>query len=173
MKLKLACAPGITSAFFGAAMLAMSPTGFAAEQGIAQLSWMAGCWKAPDAEPGSGEYWSPPAGGSMLGTSRTIRKGKLVEFEFMQLRTLEDGTLAFIAQPSGAAPTTFKLKLLDSTGVTFENPGHDFPQRVFYSRETSGRMSARIEGVAEGSTQSIQFPLVRVDCTKLFEPLGK
>ncbi len=158
-------------AFIAGAVFALSASASGADQGIAQLGWLAGCWKAPEAELGSGEYWSPPAGGSMLGTSRTIRQGKLIEFEFMQFRTLDDGTLAFVAQPSGMAPTTFRLKVLDDTGVTFENPGHDFPQRVIYSREKRESMSARIEGVVDGVSRSIQFPMVRVDCTRHFEPV--
>lgn len=155
---------------FAGMMLAVALDASAADQGIAQLGWLAGCWKAPDAEPGSGEYWSPPAGGSMLGTSRTIRQGKLIEFEFMQLRTLEDGALAFIAQPSGKEPTTFRLKALDSSGVTFENLGHDFPQRVIYSREVRGSISARIEGTVNGAPRSVHFPMMRIDCTTHFKP---
>ncbi len=82
----------------------------------------------------------------MLGTSRTIRQGEMVEFEFMQVRTMDDGALMFIAQPSGSPPTTFALKTLDATGVTFEKPEHDFPQRVLYSHATDGNIAARIEG---------------------------
>lgn len=53
---------------------------------IANLSWLSGCWAREQGEPGSGEMWTAPAGGTMLGISRTIRAGKTVEHEFMQIR---------------------------------------------------------------------------------------
>jgi len=157
------------AAVVGTVLLFCVPTG-GAEPGIAQLAWLSGCWKAENAEPGSGEQWTPPAGGSMIGTSRTIRQGKMIEFEFMQFRTLNDGKLVFIAQPTGNPPTTFRLKILDKTGVTFENLEHDFPQRVIYSRFENGTISARIEGMVNGALRTVHYPMVRVDCSEHFRP---
>jgi Domain of unknown function (DUF6265) len=74
----------------------------------------------------------------------------------------------FIAQPSGSPPTTFRLKVLDKTGVTFENPGHDFPQRVIYSKGENGSISARIEGMANGALRTIHYPMMRADCKESF-----
>ena len=159
------------AAAVGALLLIGMPDALAAQPDVTQLAWLSGCWKAQSAEPGSGEQWSPPAGGAMIGTSRTIRQGKMAEFEFMQFRTLGDGTLAFIAQPSGSPPTTFRLKLLDKTGVTFENLDHDFPQRVIYSRVANGNISARIEGTVNGALRAIDYPMTRVDCTEQFKEL--
>ena len=60
---------------------------------ISQLAWLGGCWKSETAEPGSGEHWLPLAGGTLLGVSRTVKQGKTVEFEFMQVRALENCAL--------------------------------------------------------------------------------
>lgn len=51
--------------------------------------------------------------------------------------------------------------------VTFENPHHDFPQRVRYSAVGGDRIAARIEGVLNGSLRGIDFPLRRVQCDAL------
>ena len=157
------------AALVGTVLLLIAPA-LGAEPGIAQLSWLSGCWKADNGEPGSGEQWTPPAGGSMIGTSRTIRQGNMVEFEFMQFRTLDDGKLVFIAQPGGSPPTTFRLKTLDKTGVTFENLEHDFPQRVAYSKFENGTIAARIEGMVNGALRTVHYPMVRVDCSDYFRP---
>jgi hypothetical protein len=157
------------AALAGTVLLIGMPDGaWGAQPDITQLSWLSGCWKAENAEPGSGEQWTRPAGGAMIGTSRTIRQGKMVEFEFMQFRTQNDGSLVFIAQPSGSPPTTFRLKALDKTGVTFENIQHDFPQRVIYSMGENGNISARIEGVVNGALRAIHYPMMRVDCKESF-----
>ena len=47
-----------------------------------------------------------PRGGSMLGMSRTVIGGKTVEYEFLRI-ALVDGTLAYVAKPSGQAEAPF------------------------------------------------------------------
>lgn len=136
----------------------------AAEPDIARLAWLAGCWKNESAEPGSGEYWTPLSGGTMFGVARTVKQGKTVEFEFMQLRHLPDGKLAFIAQPSGQRTTVFPLLRINESEATFENLQHDFPQRVIYARADESRLRARIEGMRSGKLRVIEFPMSRVSC---------
>jgi hypothetical protein len=136
----------------------------AAEPAITGIAWLAGCWQSDGGEPGSGEQWTALAGGTMLGTSRTVKQGRTVEFEFMQLRHLPDGRLAFIAMPSGQRTAVFPLLRLDEREAVFENPQHDFPQRVVYARDGSSRLRARIEGTSDGALRVIEFPMSRVSC---------
>jgi hypothetical protein len=66
----------------------------------------------------------------MFGISRTLRDGRPVAYEFMQIRPDTSGRLEFVALPSGQAETTFRQA--GDTGteeIVFENPAHDFPQR--------------------------------------------
>lgn len=152
-----------------AAALGMLPlAAVGAEGDLARMSWLAGCWTTASAEPGTGEHWTTPAGGTMLGTSRTIRGGKTRDFEFMQLRLLDDGRLAFIAQPAGVPPTTFPLKSMTADQAVFENLAHDFPQRVIYARTAEGNLRARIEGTLDGQSRGMDYPMNRVDCTRYF-----
>jgi len=152
------------SVFTAMASLLLAASASAAEPDIAQLSWLAGCWKNDQAEPGSEERWMPPAGGTMLGVSRTIRQGRTVEFEFMEIRYLPDGKLAYIAHPSGQNTATFTAKQMGASEVIFENLQHDFPQRVAYAKEGETKLAARIEGVRNGSLRVIRFALSRVSC---------
>lgn len=137
---------------------------FAADVGVDAVAWLAGCWQADPGEPGTVEQWLAPAGGTMLGVSRTVRQGRTVGFEFMQLRLLPDGMLAFIAQPSGRPPTVFRARSVRHGEAVFENPEHDFPQRVVYARPEPSRLLARIEGVRQGSARSIEFAFTRIAC---------
>ncbi|MES2992464.1 MAG: DUF6265 family protein [Pseudomonadota bacterium] len=147
-----------------AAILLAGATAHAAPGDLQKMSWLAGCWQSQDAEPGSVEHWTPIGGATMLGLSRTVRQGQTVAFEFMQLRELPDGRLAFIAQPSGRSPTTFPALRVSDTEVTFENTSHDFPQRVIYARDGHARLRARIEGQRNGTLRAIDFPMLRVGC---------
>lgn len=95
----------------------------------------------------------------MLGTSRTVEHGKTVAFEFMELRYLPDGKLAFIAHPSNQSTTIFPVLHISDSEAVFENPEHDFPQRVAYAREGASTIRARIEGVRKGALRVVEFPM--------------
>lgn len=126
---------------------------------------LAGCWQDPAGEPGSGEVWMAPAGGSMLGMARTLKGGRQVQFEFQQLRLEADGGLVFIAQPNGRPPTRFLASRSGPEEWVFDNPDHDFPQRVAYRIEAADRVAARIEGPGrDGRWRVVAFPLRRVAC---------
>lgn len=133
---------------------------------IDTLAWLAGCWGAEGGEPGSGEVWTAPAGGTMLGIGRAVKGGRTVSHEFMQLRLNADGVLVFIATPSGQNETVFTAVAQGEGSVTFENLSHDFPQRVSYSLQPDGRLLARIEGTRAGRARSIDFALRRADCDR-------
>lgn len=132
---------------------------------VESLAWLAGCWARTTAEPGSGEQWTPPAGGTMLGTSRTVRDGLTVEYEFVVIRANDSGQLAYFAHPSGQAAAAFPLLRLGAGEVVFENPTHDFPQRVGYRLESGGdALLAWIEGTSDGRTRRVEFPMTRTAC---------
>ncbi|NJC28711.1 DUF6265 family protein [Xanthomonas arboricola] len=154
-----------TLPFIAVIIVLVAGTGTSARAAdISQLAWLGGCWKSDTAEPGSGEHWLPLAGGTLLGVSRTVKQGKTVEFEFMQIRAAESGQLAFIAMPSGQKTVVFPLLRLGETEVVFENPQHDFPQRVIYQVEGETKLRARIEGMRKGALRVIEFPMNRVSC---------
>lgn len=126
---------------------------------IDRLGWLAGCWAQTRQDGLTEEHWMKPAGGSMLGMSRTVRRGRTAEFEFLQIRDVA-GRLAYIAKPSNQPEATFPLKALTDQEVVFENPEHDFPQRIIY-RAAEGRLTARIEGTLNGKARAIDFPYTR------------
>lgn len=156
----------ISTVFVVVALLAGNPWSALGQSAdpLAPIAWLAGCWSADGKDAGSGEYWLPPAGGTMFGASRTVQNGRTVEHEFMQLRVNADGRLAFIAAPSGQRETAFVASHTADGAVTFENLQHDFPQRVIYRLVATGRMLARIEGMQGGALRGVEFPMTRIVC---------
>ncbi|PWF41210.1 DUF6265 family protein [Massilia glaciei] len=149
------------------ALAALGAQARAAEPDINKLAWLSGCWQSDTGEAGSGENWGSLAGGTMLGAGRTVRQGKTVDFEFMQLRALDDGRLAFVAHPAGQPGATFPLLRISDVEAVFENRGHDFLQRVIYAREGAAKLRARIEGMRGGKMKVIEFPMSRVGCDQV------
>jgi hypothetical protein len=129
----------------------------------AALSWMAGCWRQESSGRVVEETWMAPRGDGMLGMSRTVAKGRIVEHEFLQIR-VQDGRLVYIAKPSRQPEASFTAKSAGAGEVIFENLAHDFPQRIIYRLQSDGNLAARIEGTEKGQARGIDFGMKRVAC---------
>jgi hypothetical protein len=122
---------------------------------VDQFAWLTGCWTMTRGESVVEEEWLKPLGGTLMGISRTVKGGRTVEHEFVQIRDV-DGKLAYVAKPSGQAEATFPLKTFSDNELVFENPAHDFPQRIMYRRTKDG-VTARVEGTRNGQTRGLDF----------------
>ncbi len=141
-----------------------SVTSAQASASVEDLAWLAGCWASVGGQAGSGEQWTVPAGKTLLGVSRTVQNSKTVAYEFLQIRETEAGEIEYIAKPSGQTEATFLMVRLSEGEVVFENPGHDFPQRIIYRLKAEGNLEARIEGEVKGEVRTADFPMKRIDC---------
>jgi hypothetical protein len=133
--------------------------------GIDQVSWLAGCWETAAGDRTTEEHWLPPRAGSMLGVSRTVRAGKLASHELVLLRE-QGAQLAYEAHPAGQPPAVFLSRTITPDSVVFENPKHDFPRRIGYTRQAPDGLLAWIEGPgkAPSATRRVEFAYRRVPC---------
>ena len=134
--------------------------------GVEGLGWLAGCWVQRTEAMVIEEQWTAPGGGTLLGVSRTTRAGSLVGWEFTRIFARGD-TVVFAAQPSGQSPAEFYGRVTGGDEIEFENPAHDFPQRVSYWREGPA-LRARIEDVA--GTRGVDFVYAPAACPSGSEP---
>jgi len=131
---------------------------------IARLAWLSGCWEELSSRGTIEEQWTSPRAGTMLGTGRTVRGDTTAEYEFVVLRE-QDGRLAYEAHPSRQSPAVFMSSGVEGGRVVFENPEHDFPQRVGYERHGTDALLAWIEGTPNGASRRIEFRYRRVSCS--------
>ena len=125
---------------------------------LEKLQWLAGSWKLENNGKLIEEQWMRPAGGMMVGMSRTVVGGKTVSFEFLRIEERGD-TLVYIAQPEGHPGTEFRLAEATESEWVFANPQHDFPKRIRYRRNADGSATARIED--ESGKKGMDFPYQR------------
>jgi hypothetical protein len=97
----------------------------------------------------------------MLGVNRTVLAGRKNAFEFMRIED-RAGRPVFFASPEGRPPVEFKAIESSATRLVFENPAHDYPQRIIYWRDGPDVLMARIEGKVGGKERSQQWRFVRV-----------
>lgn len=130
---------------------------------VSPMNWLSGCWESRGANKQITEQWTRPLGGMMFGIGQTVRNGKTVSYEIMRIAETETG-LTFISKPSeNRDETRFKLIKYSEREATFENPDHDFPQRIIY-RPRGKKLKARIEGNNNGKFLGIDFAYLRVKC---------
>ena len=128
------------------------------------LGWLAGCWERRTRNGVVEEQWMAPRGGELLGMSRTTRGDSVAEWEFLRIYAVGD-TLVYAAQPSRQPPAEFRMRASGTapSALRFENPTHDFPQRILY-RTAGDSLIARVEGKMNGQERGVDFPYVRVEC---------
>jgi len=100
---------------------------------VDDLAWMSGQWQTADGA--TEESWTAPRGGMMLGVGRTTRDGVVREYEFLRLQAGADGVPVYWGSPNGATPVGFRLSQAGPSSATFDNPAHDYPQRIRYRRD--------------------------------------
>lgn len=163
--MKLRPSPSSIRVLLMAALLWGAAGAAAAEEkkGLDQLAFLVGCWQG---ELGGGftvrESHSTPLGGQMLGMSQTVAGGKTRAFEFLRITEDPEGTVSYRPNPGGKESVAFKLAKATATEVVFENPAHDFPQRIAYELK-EGQLVARIE-LMDGKKRQ-EFPMKPVSCT--------
>lgn len=128
---------------------------------LGSLAWLSGTWVSEDATgPRTIEHWLVPDGGSMLGVNRSVVDGRTVFFEYLRIEAEEDG-IVYLASPRGRdPPTRFTATESGPQWIAFENPEHDFPQRIEYRREDA-RLTMTISGIEQGQRRTSSWSLVR------------
>jgi Domain of unknown function (DUF6265) len=144
-------------------LLCVADVGFAQQATVDRVAWLQGCWRSTRGEATIEEQWMAPRGGAMLGMGRTVRGSKLVEYELVLIKE-QEGRLAYEAHPSGQPTATFMATTATDTSVVFENPRHDFPQRVGYRRHGADALDAWVEGQADGKSRRVDFSYQRARC---------
>jgi hypothetical protein len=120
------------------------------------LAWMAGSWSGTARGIEMEEQWTLPKGNSMIGLHRDVGKGRTLGFEFLRIEQQGDA-IVYLSMPNGRSPATpFPLKEVSGTRVVFENPSHDFPQRIIYWKDGAD-LCARIEGTSNGKEGSQEW----------------
>ena len=122
------------------AMTAVTMSSASQKSGVDRLEWIAGCWTSDDGKERIEENW------------------------MIQIREV-NGQLAYVVSLGlSAKPVIFKLIKNSDSEATFENPEHDFPQRIIYRRESADTLFARIEGQEKGVNKAMDFRYRRSRC---------
>lgn len=146
-------------------VLTLSAPSLAAQDATTSVAWLAGCWEARDGARTTFEMWSPPQGGLLVGAGRTVVGTQARAHEHLRLHSAGD-TLIYTALPSGQAEAQFRSTVVTDSSFTVENLGHDFPQRLVYTRAGADSITVRVEGPGPNGTRGFTLRFARSHCTE-------
>ena len=126
---------------------------------LKSLAWLSGNWISTTGERTLLESWGRMTDSSFGGHVRMIHEGDTSWIEHLALLIRHDTVylMATVMRQNNRKPVYFRFTGESRGEFSFENPDHDFPQRIFYAHPSANEMYARIEGVIDGSPEKEEF----------------
>lgn len=131
---------------------------------VVNFDWLIGKWmNNKDTTALFFENWTKSSATNYSGISYIISNSDNVFFESMQLLNSDTGTYYSVAVRNQNNAETVNFKLVSTTHQTysFEQPKHDFPNRINYQYKAPDTLNACIEGVVKGEKMKTAFLMWR------------
>lgn len=132
---------------------------------IKKVEWLIGTWENITPRGSIYESWSKINDIEFSGKSYVLRDDETIVLETIQLVQEQDGLfyIPTVKNQNEGMPVRFSTKTISETKVIFENPQHDFPQFISYTKITSDSLVAEIWGTRNGQKRKLTFPMKRVE----------
>lgn len=131
---------------------------------IDSLDWLAGTWEMTASKGTITESWAKANDSTLVCDTRlTTPDGKIVFSEDITL-VQREGLLFYIpviSDQNDGRPIEFKETSFSAEEMVFENPEHDYPQRIVYRKTSDSTILAYIEGEENGEMKKREFPYIR------------
>ncbi|OGO76924.1 MAG: hypothetical protein A2Y23_08810 [Clostridiales bacterium GWB2_37_7] len=126
---------------------------------LKKTEWLLGAWQKQSAKGILTESWLQLNDSTFIGRSFFVSGGDTLSSESIRLEQ-RNNKLYYIPtvadQNEGKAITFVKTSMTDSA-VIFENPEHDFPQKIEYRFQKPDSLIAEISAIINYSQKSIVF----------------
>lgn len=121
------------------------------------LSWLAGKWNGTADGMEFFEEWKPMDGSSMEGKGGAISDKDTVFSEKLKIEKRGEDLFYIPTVKENGGAVDFKFTGLKNDSIVFENPAHDFPQRIVYFRLPDNMLYACIDGLEAGKYKRVEF----------------
>jgi hypothetical protein len=149
-------------AFVGLAVLCAWTTKQTSD--ITKAEWLIGTWENKTQRGSIYETWSKTNDNEYSGMSYIIKEKDTVVFENIRLVQEQDGLfyIPTVKNQNYGLPVRFTAKTISESQLVFENPQHDFPQIISYTKISADSLVAEISGTKNGQERKQTFPMKRV-----------
>jgi hypothetical protein len=131
---------------------------------LKKAAWLLGSWQQESAKGFTTETWKKLNDSTYQGKSYELNGKDTVSSETIRLEQ-HGGNLYYVPtvkNQNDGKPVTFTMVKSSAGSLLFENPTHDFPQKIGYTKINKDSLLAEISGVAKGKLRVIKFPMGRV-----------
>lgn len=133
---------------------------------IKNADWFIGEWANKSAEGELTERWKKVNDSVYYGESYFVTLSKDTAFaETVQLEEA-NGKLAFtvtVPNQNNEKPVRFEATSFTKSQIVFENPKHDFPNKIVYNRVGKDSLVAQIYGTQKGKPATEKFKMKKVN----------
>ena len=128
---------------------------------IKVANWLLGNWENKASDGNLTETWKKVNDSTFQAQSYYIKENDTLHFETitMQQKGEELTYSAAVKGQNNDKPVAFKLTTQTEKQLVFENPKHDYPQKISYTQITSDSLVAKISGIQQGKPSSEQFSM--------------
>ncbi|OYU81892.1 MAG: hypothetical protein CFE23_03185 [Flavobacterium sp. BFFFF1] len=126
---------------------------------INNASWVVGRWENASRAGLLVETWKKQDDSTYIGSSAFMVGNETKFFEKIKLEqhdTIVTYT-ATVKDQNNGEPVSFNLTSATKTQLVFENPGHDFPQKIIYNLVGNDSLIAEISGAENGQPKTETF----------------
>lgn len=130
---------------------------------LENAKWFLGNWENVTKESVSREIWTQKNDSTLVGESFTTVEKDTVFYEKMDLVQRNDSLICIISvrDQNKEKPVSFYMTKSTDSQIVFENPKHDFPNKIEYNKVGNDSIFAKICGTENGKETSIDFPMKR------------
>lgn len=131
---------------------------------LEKTSWLLGVWKSDNPEGIAYEVWHRENDSVFSGRSYMVKGHDTLPQETMTLQQNGNETyyIPIVNGQNNGQPVLFKMMPAAEATLVFENPEHDFPQKITYTKVGEDSLVAAISGKINGETHTEEFPMRRV-----------
>ncbi|KAF2335108.1 DUF6265 family protein [Flavobacterium daemonense] len=130
---------------------------------IKVADWLIGNWENTSPEGVLTENWIKLNDSTFSASSYFIKEKDTIHFESIVLAQLGE-TLTYKATVKGQnddKPVSFPSTSETAQKLVFENPKHDYPQKITYTKGANNTLTAEISGNLNGKPSSEKFVMTK------------
>ena len=133
-------------------------------QNLEMADWLLGEWGNRSTQGELTERWRKDNDSIFRGESYFVLNDMDTVFAETVVLGETNGQLAYtvtVSDQNNAKPVRFEMTSISDKQIIFENPKHDFPSKIIYSRVGNDSLKAEISGTKDGKPASEQFAMKR------------
>jgi hypothetical protein len=130
---------------------------------LEKANWFIGEWRNTTKESDFIEKWAKKSDSTFFGESYVIVAKDTVFHENVILEQKNDSLFYTVSvkDHTNENPVSFYLTGSSENELVFENPKHDFPNKITYKQITKDSLVAEISGIQNGKETKEAFPMKR------------